>query len=607
MTLARRRSGLAELIAPLWRILTRRQRRYYLAMVAMLALAAVLEALGIGLLLPLLAVMTRPDTWLQDWGLPAWLGVIGEWSMVGMLALFLAVNGVRIGYLAVLAWLRAALNSDVQADLSQRLYREYLCQPYWVHLAQNTAQLTRMMTTEAREAGDALDHQLALVAECMVMLGVILLLLLVEPVSVLSVFGLLAAAAWWLQRTMRGRLSAWGRVRTEREARRVHELQQGLSCVREVKLARAEAVFADAYADHERVRTRALRHLQFALALPRLWLELLMVVGIGLFILTLLLQGRPMEAAVPVLGVVAAAALRMMPSLNRILQAIQSVQQRVPVLEHLAGELDGLRRHRGRLPTADRDPGAAAATAGSGANKLLAQALKVSGLSYRYPGANAMALTDVGLTVPRRAMVGLVGASGAGKTTLVHLLLGLLAPTAGRIEVDGRDIQEDLVGWQCQIGFVPQSIQMMDASVRANVAFGIVPSRIDEAAVWRALTLARLDAFVRSLPDGVDTLVGEQGGRLSGGQRQRLGIARALYHQPSVLVLDEAGSALDQETEHAVMDAVQSLKAELTLIVVTHRAEMAARCDWLYRLEAGQVVASGTPAVSGADAMASPR
>ena len=287
-----------------------------------------------------------------------------------------------------------------------------------------------------------------------------------------------------------------------------------------------------------------------------------------------------MDTFLPILGLFSAAAFRLLPSVNRLIGAFQGLRYSVPVINLLFNEF----RLFDSLPS----------------QKNIKHALhfqsvvSLDHVDYQYDSAHTLALNNISLRIPVGASVGLVGPSGGGKSTLVDIILGLLPPTQGHVKVDGFDIQTNLRGWQDQIGYVPQSIYLTDDTLRRNVAFGLSDDMIDEVAVTKAIRLAQLDDFVKSLPDGVNTVVGERGVRLSGGQRQRIGIARALYHDPAVLVLDEATSALDTATEQGVMEAINALHGTKTLIIVAHRLSTVAQCDRLYRIEQGKIVAEGS-------------
>jgi ABC-type multidrug transport system fused ATPase/permease subunit len=280
----------------------------------------------------------------------------------------------------------------------------------------------------------------------------------------------------------------------------------------------------------------------------------------------------------PTLGLFGAAAFRLMPSVNRMLAAVHSLRFGLPVIDTLHAELklavpEAIGRHSSFIPFHAR--------------------LELEQVTYTYPSVTEPALKDISLAIQRGESVGFIGTSGAGKSTLVDILLGLLTPDSGVVRVDGEDIHHALRNWQDQIGYVPQSIFLTDDTLARNVAFGLSNAQIDEVAMWQAIRAAQLDEFVHSLPQGLNTLVGERGVRLSGGQRQRIGISRALYHDPAVLVLDEATSSLDTATEHDVMQAVNALRGRKTIIVVAHRLSTVEHCDRLYRLERGHITGQG--------------
>jgi ABC-type multidrug transport system fused ATPase/permease subunit len=414
----------------------------------------------------------------------------------------------------------------------------------------------------------------------MVLTGLCALLLIVQPVGAVITFASLTIAAWIFHRLTRRSISRWGLARLHHEGMRIQHLQQGLGAAKDVKLLGREEEFLDQYRQHNVRFTRAAQLQSTLEQLPRLWLEVLAVAALALLVFAMRAQGRDIDSVLPTLGLFAAAAFRIAPSANRLIVSIQSLRYGLPVVDTLYQEL----QYEAPAPQAR-----AAST------EPFRDTIELENVSLHYEGAPTPSLDRVSVVVRRGESVGFIGASGAGKSTLVDVLLGLLVPDSGVVRVDGNDIQRDIRTWQDQIGYVPQSIFLADDTLRRNVAFGLADENIDDESVWRALRAAQLEEFVRHLPEGLATSVGERGIRLSGGQRQRIGIARALYHDPQVIVLDEATSSLDTESEHNVMEAVDALHGEKTIVIVAHRLSTTEKCDRLYRLERGRVVSAGTP------------
>jgi ABC-type multidrug transport system fused ATPase/permease subunit len=355
-----------------------------------------------------------------------------------------------------------------------------------------------------------------------------------------------------------------------------------LGGAKDVKLLGREQSFLKQYAQHNDSSALIWERQTTLQALPRLLLELLAMAGLVALVLIMLGQGKAIGDLIPVLGLFAAAAFRLMPSVNRVLTSAQSLRFLQPVTNKLALELNMFRSQK---PTAE-----------NGTPLNFKNELKLEQVGYIYEGAPSAALSEVSFSIATGTSVGFVGGSGAGKSTLIDVVLGLLTPTAGKVTVDGTDIQQGLRDWMNRIGYVPQNIYLTDDSLRRNVAFGISADQIDEDSVWRAIRSAQLETFVQQLPQGLDTIVGERGIRLSGGQRQRIGIARALYHDPEVLVLDEATSSLDTATERGVMEAVRALHGHKTILIVAHRLSTVEHCDTIIRLEQGRVTEQGDAA-----------
>jgi ATP-binding cassette, subfamily B, bacterial PglK len=565
----------------LWQLLSPHERRHGAVLLLMMMLGMLLETLGVGLVIPLIALLSEPG-YVQRIGplrgLVAVLGNPGPQTLVMMaLVCLVVVYLLKNLYLAFLAWHQTRFSFRVQARLSQKLFSTYLGQPYTFHLQRNSAQLIRNAITEIGYiTGRVLTPGLQMGTEMLVVIGLCALLLTVEPLGAGVVIAVLGGAAWLFHHVTRARMSYWGKERQRHEGLRIQHLQQGLGGAKDIKLLGREGYFSAAYEVHNVKSAHAGRFHSALQQMPPLGLEFLAVLGLVGVIAIMMMRGRELGAVVPTVGLFAAVAFRLMPSVNRILLATQSLRYGMPAIDVVHAEL--------MLAPA------APASAAQHSIAPFAREIRVASVDFAYPGVDATSLQQLSLQVAHGESVGIIGPSGSGKSTLVNLVLGLLSPTRGSVEVDGVDIRSDMRGWQNQIGYVPQSIFLTDDTLLRNVAFGIPHDQIDHAAVARAIKSAQLDQFVASLPEGLDTVVGERGVRISGGQRQRIGIARALYHDPAVLVLDEATSSLDGATEAGVMEAVNAFHGQKTTIIVAHRLSTVENCDRLYRLDHGRVV-----------------
>jgi ABC-type multidrug transport system fused ATPase/permease subunit len=569
----------------IWSLLAPTERRSAVVLLGLMLIGMVLETLSVGLVIPAIALMTQSDYATKFPVLQSVLAKIGNPSqqalvVIGVIAL-VVVYVIKNLFLGFFAWRQNSFTFGLMEQFSQRLLTIYLRQPYTFHLQRNSAQLMRNVFTEVDLfTGNVVTPMMLLLGESLIICGLAALLLSIEPIGVLIVAGVIITASWVFNRLTRPFIARWGALRQHHAGLRFQHLQQGLSGVKDIKLLGRESEFLRQFRTHNEHYARVGRLQNTLLQFPRLWLEVLAIGGLAMLVLTMLAQGSKLSAVMPMLGLFAAAAFRLMPSISRVLGAFQSLRYGLPVIDTLHVELN-----------------LAAPAPGTRHGPVLPfrEMLELCQVTYSYHGAPAPAISELSLAVHRGETVGFIGASGAGKSTLVDILLGLLTPDSGEVRVDGADIQADLRGWQDQIGYVPQAIFLTDDTLRRNVAFGLPNDQIDESAVWHAVKAAQLEEFVHSLPDGLETLVGERGVRLSGGQRQRIGIARALYHDPAVLVLDEATSALDTATERSVMEAVRALQGSKTIFIVAHRLSTVQDCDRLYRLEKGRVIDEGKP------------
>ena len=569
-----------------WFMLAPAHRRAGILLLGLLLIGMVFETLGIGLVIPVLVLITESDLASSHPMLVPWLDRLGnpsqEWLVVFSMLALVGVYAVKVAFLAFIAWRQACFLSWIKADFSLRLFTGYLRQPYTFHLQRNSAELIRNAMGQVLSMGGSIQACLMLVAESLVLFGILALMLVVEPIGALAVASVLGLVSWGFYRFTKDRTTRWGEEFQNHEMLRIQYLQEGLGAAKDVKLLGREKEFIDQYQVRNLGSARIERHLTTLAALPRLGLELLMVIGIAILALLMIAQHKPLESLLPALGLFAVAAFRLMPLVARLLSAIQNLRFARPVFDNLYSEfclLEEVGSPEEYSPLAFK------------------KALVVEGVSFCYPFTEALVLKEISFSIGQGESVGFIGTTGAGKSTLVDIFLGLLVPASGTVKVDGVDIQTNLRGWQDRIGYVPQSIFLTDDTVRRNIAFGLPSDQIEEDAIWSSLRAAQLEQFVHDLPDGLDTRIGECGVRLSGGQRQRIGIARALYHDPSVLVLDEATSSLDIATESDFMQAVRALKGDKTLIIVAHRLSTVEQCDYLFRIESGRIVEEGKTAL----------
>jgi ABC-type multidrug transport system fused ATPase/permease subunit len=577
-----------SILSPLrkiWFILAPQERRQSILIFVLMLIGMLMETLGIGLVIPALALMTQSDAKDSIAAMAPWLGFLQSFSnhqiIIGGMLVLVGVYSIKTAFLAFLAWRQMKFVFGVQMHLSERLFEGYLSRPYCFHLQQNSAHLVRNITHEVTLfSQNGFLSAMLLITEVLVIFGISILLFCIEPWGALIVVTSLALVAWSVNSALKKWILRWGERRQHHEGLRLQYLMEGLSGVKDVKMLGCETAFLNEFQNHSAAWSRVGERQATVISLPRLVLELFAVAGIAILVTVMLMQGRSPESLLPILGVFAAAAFRIMPSFSRIMTAAQSIQYALPAVDVIYSEI---------VQTGT------STLAKSAMSLTFNRDITMEGVGFQYEGASGPALKEITLSINKGSSVGFIGGSGAGKSTLVDVLIGLLDPTIGEVKLDGAPIRRNLREWQNKIGYVPQSIFLKDDTLRRNIAFGIPEEQINAAAVDRAVASARLDEFVASLPQGLETNVGERGVRLSGGQRQRIGIARALYRNPEVLVLDEATSSLDVKTESDVMEAVNALHGEKTLIIIAHRMSTVERCDRLFRLDGGRLLAEGCP------------
>jgi ABC-type multidrug transport system fused ATPase/permease subunit len=563
-----------------WRALAINERRKLFFVWILVLIGMMLELLSLGLIIPFMGLLTQDDYAEKFPSLYERLGEPTQQEILVTGVLFvLAVYLVKAIFTYYSNWVQRAFLNRAKARLSNEIFQRYLCQPYSFHLDHNSSTLITNAENGRTIVSGGLEPLLVLLTDGLIATGMFVLLLIVEPIGTLCVLVLFAAASVLFQFSTRKRIHEWGIAKKIESRLVLKHLQQGLGGAKEVKIMGREQLFLEEHKKSVSASMEVDRRFMMLQVIPRLWLELLAIVGLVVLVLAMIGSGDSVSQILPVLGLFAATSFRIIPSINRILASIQTLGYSKPIIRSVFDDLQLL------VPVTPK----------TGTEIQFSTSVCFENVSFKYSNAVGNANENLSFCIGKGEAVGIIGHSGAGKSTLVDILLGLLQPTAGAVLVDGLDIQNNLRSWQDHIGYVPQTIYLVDDTLARNVAFGLPGEMVDHDAIARSIKAAQLDEFVSSLPDGLNTIVGERGVRLSGGQRQRIGIARALYNDPDILVLDEATSSLDTETEQGVMDAVKELLGTKTIVIIAHRTTTVSYCTKVYKMDKAKIVGSGLP------------
>ena len=567
-------------IFQIFNIFTKQQLRYCGFIVLAMIVGAMLEAVGIGAILPLISIMGQPDFLIHH---PE-IGHIAEALGIGKHTQFImfCAGCLIVLYLiknAYMAWetkLQIDFSMRNQIKFSTELMNNYLCKGYLFHLDHNSATLLRNVNAGGAVIySNMLISTFTLLTELITAFSIWLMLVAVDAFTAVVVAGIMGAMMYSIIMAFRRNISKQAKIQNDFAAGYIKCVNQGLGAIKETKVMRKEKYFLEEFSRTYQQYGEASRKYLFINQLPRMIIETMVVSGLLVMIVAKLAMGSNPEEIVPLLGVLALAAFRLMPSANRIVNLFNTIKFQQPLFYELYPELMDIK---------ERQESRKESYYLSVQPKLkFEESIQVNKLRFAYPEGREDVLQDVSFSIGKGDFAGIVGPSGAGKTTFVDILLGLLKPSDGNIKVDGQDIFDNIRSWQANLAYVPQSIYLIDGSVKENIALGVAPENIDSVRVEKSLHMAELYDFVSDLPEGMETRVGERGVKLSGGQRQRIGIARALYQQPEVLILDEATSALDNDTEKSITDTILKLKGQITIIAIAHRLSTLAECD--YKIE----------------------
>jgi len=576
---------LNSLVERLWRHISLRRRIEFSGLLVLMVVASFAEVLSLGAVMPFLGVLTSPEKVFQH---PAAQSLIHIFDittpsqlLLPLTLVFSAAALLNGGMRLLLLWATTRMSVLVGADLSIDIYRRTLYQPYWLHISRNSSEIINAISTKTGVTIHVLLMILNLLSSVVILVAILIALLAVDTVIALVAmagFGLIYAGVIGL--TRHSLLENSERVARE-TSKVIKSLQEGLGGIRDVLLDGSQALYCEIYRQSDTRARTAHGNSGFLAGAPRFAVEalaMLLISGLAYFIAH---EPGGIVRAIPVLGALALGAQRMLPIMQQAFASWASIKSNQA---SLSDALDLLEQP---LP----------AWAGSPppAPLCFAREIHVEHISFCYAEQGERVLDDVDLIIPRGARIGFIGPTGSGKSTLLDIVMGLLSPTDGRLRIDGRVVEDgNRRAWQTHLAHVPQSVFLADASIEENIAFGVPKSQIDHARVRQAALQAQIAETIEALPQKYQSMVGERGVRLSGGQRQRIGIARALYKKADVIIFDEATSALDNETERAVMEAIEALGSELTILIIAHRISTLRSCDQIFELRKGRLVWAGS-------------
>ncbi|MDB3862208.1 ABC transporter ATP-binding protein/permease [Flavobacteriaceae bacterium] len=555
-------------------ILTKNQKKALVLLSGLLFIGMVFEILGLGILFPILTFLLDPEKMRVmldnityfDFSVYSYNEIL-----IFCLASIFIVYLSKTLFLVYLTYKQNIILENIVAFIQKRLYSKYLFQSYKNHLYKNLSQMMKDVQLESIYFKNFFRSMLTLIVELALVSSIILTILYLEPAGAISIGLIFGSLALLYFQVTKGKIKKWGDKRLTLDSYISKILMNSLSGIKEVKLLDKENFFLNRFTKNNSDKVKVASNHQTLTQISRFYLELITIVGMVSLILILISKGVNTSEIVTLLGVFVAAAFRMIPSINRIIAALQN-------LKYYSGSVEIINKELFNTPLNKKD---------KPIPFEFTKKTTIENLDFSY--RKKKILKGINLVIQKGETIGIIGESGSGKSTLVDLLNGLLKPTKGKIKVDDRNIEEFITSWQLSIGYVGQEIFLIDDTIRANIAFGVEEEKIDHIKINQVLKASQLSKFISELDNGVETMVGDRGIQLSGGQRQRIGIARALYHNPSVLIFDEATASLDDQTEKQVMKSIYNLKQNKTMIIIAHRISTLNQCDKIYEIQQGQI------------------
>lgn len=578
-------------------ILDRRQKKKLVILFFLMLIGAFLEVLGVSLMIPLVGAIMKPDIVESNEAVKWVSGIFDLHSyrtfVILCIAAVILVFIVKDLFLICEYYFQYRFTFNNCFVMQKKLLEVFLNRPYEYYLNIQSGEMIRIIQSDVGAAYNLLMTLLGLATELFVSVALVITIFFVDPKMTVFVAVMMSMIIFLISKAVKPILQREGHSRQKNAALMNKWLLQAINGIKEIKVTQKENFFRDHFNSSGRLVIRAERKNAVWGQVPRLLIEMISICSVLLWIAFMIYRGQEIETLITSLSAFAMAAVKLMPSANRIVAALNAASYQEPALDKMLANLEILKDEKifdKQSSFSGRENSKKSGASYREPSISLDREICLNKITYSYPNNDQEVLENAQMVIPVGKSVGIVGTSGAGKTTAVDIMLGLLMPQKGQVLADDVDVQENYSDWLAHIGYIPQSIFMLDDSIRANVAFGLEEDEIEDKQVWNALEEAQMAAFVKTLPDGIDTQIGERGVRLSGGQRQRIGIARALYLNPELLVFDEATAALDNDTEAAIMESINSFHGRKTMVIIAHRLQTIEGCDMVYRVADGKIV-----------------
>tara|TARA_Y100000590_G_scaffold470678_2_gene667684 strand:- start:1381 stop:3135 length:1755 start_codon:yes stop_codon:yes gene_type:complete len=570
-----------------WLVFDTKQKKYLTIIFIFMLISMMLEALSIGIILPLISILLKGNIDSNVFSnLFGFVNFEGKNLILFGLFATLLIFVIKNSFLIFNHWHQSNFLEKINISLADKLYRNYLRRDYIFFLQTNSASLLRNLRSEVGSFKEYINRAITFYSEIIIFLGIVSVLFYVDFLGTTIILILVTFFSSIIYFFTRKKIDFFGKERILIEGELNKHLLQGLSSAKDVKILDREEDLIYQFYKNLLSRGKLNLYILFTQGLPKFLFEVIIVLAFLILVISMMGAQKNMIDIVQYLGVFAAASFRIIPGAARIFTSLQVMKFKQPAVNLISDELNQKENYYQKEKNKKEF---------SKKQIKFDNEININNLSFTYPIRKEFSLSEISMSIKKGDFVGIIGETGSGKSTLINLFTGLLKPSGGEINVDNLNIFSNLNGWHKKIGYVPQSIYLIDDTIRKNIAFGLREEDIDDNLVLQAVEKANLSELLSKLPNGLETIVGEKGIRLSGGQQQRIGIARSLYRDPEILILDEATSSLDQATEKKIMNSVHVLKRKKTLIIVTHRLSTVNECDKIFFINKGKIINQGTP------------